>query len=1134
MRIPITIWAFHLQWNDKFKSCSECNFRTKQREVNTILKYLLIVITLVLSQSAKAQDTLYWLGSISNEWTDPGNWGTGSSGPASLTAPTSLTTAVIQSASNDCVLDDDASLLSIEMQSGAVLDVGSSTLALSNDFQQFGGTFYGRSSTLTIAGNLLITDGVFYSTTGTLHLGEGIYEQNWESFRCSTGTVRATGDINIDILSFFYRLEIPTGVEATLANHTPILQQLEIDGTINANTKALYIDNPDFGAITGTGGVFVDVDEDIGMVVWRVAEQTGTYVFPVLSELDGDLIPLIVTIDEAGEGEDGKLLFFNIELPSNKPQWLYDIFNYTKEYGSDNSKYNTNRLRGLLINDFDESPVLSLEFNYLDEELEGLDIVEGNLVGQANIEVEWQPVSISTANAASNKVTVTGVVSETSQFWTLVDGSSPNYNVNALYWTGADDNDWDNGLNWSWEPCGDAADTIPDSTMTVVFLPCDSPIVQAILTANATVQNITYADGYSYLVDEDIYALTVLDKVVFDGVDISITTGTVNLGNDVVLSGGNVTVSGGAILAATGSITGKNIQVLLNGEIVVTGDLILEGSFVDATGEITADEILLKDDSGLSAFDGNLDITGNLVVENSGVGLGSDVFTVTGNLSLVGESSVRLTDGIVQISGNYSQAGGEVDGNLASIVIGGNFEVPSGTFISTKEDLSVSGIFSVAGSAFLHNGGEVLLLGNNKLIDLGIEISTQDVLVGVSAETNYDTDINSIMSINLDGTVSFEPIYDAKIEGVNTLDMPTVNGVSTQNIGFYNLTLGNNSYNKLCEGDVVVNGILNFNSDYISLNGHSLTINNNASSCVAFTTGGILAETFASGNEVRWNVEEETGVYTVPMVNATGEHLDFTVDITTAGVGLDEMLKPFISISSYATSAVLEPYPEGVTYWYNEDGNIDFTSIVPRVWQLQTGNYSTIPVGDIEIDYTDTDIQGIGFSESSIKLQGWMTDGWEAAEGTVSPSTNKIILSSRSFNGTLVLVDGISSFLGKLTTISYATLADELDGGYYHSMESKLYYRFDNPYADGEVSVKIFDWKRDLELNANVVMKNGTNWVEQGLSGLGLTEGQYYVLEATDQKGKTTKLRFKYVINFTISILPSPFDSVDDGGGGGG
>jgi hypothetical protein len=88
---------------------------------------------------------------------------------------------------------------------------------------------------------------------------------------------------------------------------------------------------------------------------------------------------------------------------------------------------------------------------------------------------------------------------------------------------------------------------------------------------------------------------------------------------------------------------------------------------------------------------------------------------------------------------------------------------------------------------------------------------------------------------------------------------------------------------------------------------------------------------------IDWNIQSNTGTYTIPFISTANENVPVTINITTPGIGTT--LK-FSNIDGPPTN-----YP---TFW---DPNS-----INRYWNLNFDNYTTLPTGSITIGWTYNDV----------------------------------------------------------------------------------------------------------------------------------------------------------------------------------
>ena len=103
-----------------------------------------------------------------------------------------------------------------------------------------------------------------------------------------------------------------------------------------------------------------------------------------------------------------------------------------------------------------------------------------------------------------------------------------------------------------------------------------------------------------------------------------------------------------------------------------------------------------------------------------------------------------------------------------------------------------------------------------------------------------------------------------------------------------------------------------------------------------------------------------------------------------------------------------------------------------------------------------------------------------------------------------------------------ALLERTLDDSYFQTTsEGKLYFRFLEKYVDAQLSVSVYDWRRNSLLSTSVTVSKayGENWYVLDGQALGLVLNQYYFVEVLDENKQKTVLRFKYLLAFTPLAL---------------
>ncbi len=128
---------------------------------------------------------------------------------------------------------------------------------------------------------------------------------------------------------------------------------------------------------------------------------------------------------------------------------------------------------------------------------------------------------------------------------------------------------------------------------------------------------------------------------------------------------------------------------------------------------------------------------------------------------------------------------------------------------------------------------------------------------------------------------------------------------------------------------------------------------------------------------------------------------------------------------------------------------------------------------------------------------------------TISPSgtTPFIVSETGSTSGQYFLVRIVPP-------ASYAELKEELDGSYYATIGSVIYFKYKEKY-DGLLTYNIYDYTRTLVSSGTKSTVVGTNFLEINVSLVvpSLLADKYYFLEVINSNGDKQMLRFKNVVS---------------------
>ncbi len=397
--------------------------------IKGLLAILVTICAVVGNVSAQTDtNTIYWIGNVSTDWNDVGNWSYIEDSVMTARIPDANSTVIFAgSPANNCVLDVNASITNVIFEDSIELDLDGYDFGVSGSIVMYDGVLRGSSSSIMVDGQVLLYGGDLYNTTDTLHVGQGFIDQN-DVFRYINGTVHVTGDAYLEPYDFINKLVVDSGVTVSLGNNLLLISGVHNDGKIINGGYAVYLANDDTAAVTGSGGIYYYFPDggEAGFLIWQVGESLGNFRFPFIPRLGGPVAPLDIDITTAGDGLDGQIWTVQIALDSFKlPNVFFPGFSFSKPDGSDNSAYTANRIWLTSYQGYDTAPAVDYVFNYTDEDLSGTQIVEANLQLQFWNGLNWQAPA-GTVDTAANTITLSGIAGMEG-YWALVDSSSPNY-----------------------------------------------------------------------------------------------------------------------------------------------------------------------------------------------------------------------------------------------------------------------------------------------------------------------------------------------------------------------------------------------------------------------------------------------------------------------------------------------------------------------------------------------------------------------------------------------------------------------------------------------------------------------------------------------------------------------------------
>jgi hypothetical protein len=197
---------------------------------------------------------------------------------------------------------------------------------------------------------------------------------------------------------------------------------------------------------------------------------------------------------------------------------------------------------------------------------------------------------------------------------------------------------------------------------------------------------------------------------------------------------GNITVNGN-INASAGS-TSRNLTLLAGaGNIEFKGtigdtqqlrDLVITSAH-DVTFTKTIDlsrNLTQNGGTGTTAFNATPTVNGSLTMTNAIVDIAATM-NITGPSALT--ANVNLNTGSIWalkntlgVTGNLTQNAGTFNGNNSDTTVTGSLNLANGKFTAPSTNLSVGVNFNQTNSAFIHNNGKVIFIGNAGNVNQGL------------------------------------------------------------------------------------------------------------------------------------------------------------------------------------------------------------------------------------------------------------------------------------------------------------------------------------------------------------------------------------------------------------------------------
>jgi hypothetical protein len=314
-------------------------------------------------------------------------------------------------------------------------------------------------------------------------------------------------------------------------------------------------------------------------------------------------------------------------------------------------------------------------------------------------------------------------------------------------------------------------------------------------------------------------------------------------------------------------------------------------------------------------------------------------------------------------------------------------------------------------------------------------------------------------------------------------------------------------YVSLCQVLVAQTQLIFSNNPFLVIeNGGKLVIENGATNAIALQGSGGNIITTSENDQLIWNIDINSGVYTVPfttvsIVNGgTETKIPSTVNITSAGTGSGRFI-----FSTYGTSDMNTPWPSSVTHMNNASGMDNSLMVIDRFWIIEPENYVTNPSAMLTLNYdpSASEIGGLNLvTEANLVAQRFNTTAnqWgDYTGGTVNIAQSRIeniVVVATDFFGTWTIADRTSPLPIELAHFSGVCNVDEVLLNWVTQSE------INNDYFTVEQSLDGENWNQLATLEG---AGNSTqpNYYQHSVSNSGLST-VFYRLKQTDFDGTYT------------------------------
>ncbi len=241
-----------------------------------------------------------------------------------------------------------------------------------------------------------------------------------------------------------------------------------------------------------------------------------------------------------------------------------------------------------------------------------------------------------------------------------------------------------------------------------------------------------------------------------------------------------------------------------------------------------------------------------------------------------------------------------------------------------------------------------------------------------------------------------------------------------------------------------------------------------------------------------WVKKVGNTAFTYPLGGDFYAHSLTIAATTSSSNGFSVRYVPLEQSISDSVDTVID-YLSPCEYWEIDANAID-SILVTLEWNAKSCGVDT-PLADIVAVVFNPD-SARWMSLGQLSTTGNSTRGTVVASAKIGPNLSSPIRLTIGIKNRILTKD-----------ISYARLKKELDGGYYHTIEGYLYFKYEEQYRDGSMDYSIYDWERNIVKSGTLSKSVGDNRYQIDCR-TGMLVG-FYTLEVRNDKNELEKLHFK-------------------------